>query len=327
MTADRVQVSLFGDDDEAAKNHFALLKLFSFWPRLTHEAISLLVERFRPLSTVFDASADELRRFFAGHHHVDGYLSAVGLTTPARLDKSKAFAERQRSYLDRSNRGVVLMPGELMYPSQLKACTIPVHWLFCHPSLPVLPSPLVAVIGSRKSNDAQMEVAAEVARLVVAEGGAVITGLATGADSAAHRAAYEASQGTAEAGARHSLVAVLGTGARHVYPHQNTQLAKDLVANGGVVLSELPPAIKGNAKSFILRNRIVAALADYVVAVSGNYASGTAHTLRFAADVSTPVVSLDPEKDSGITRLTQELDGRATTVHGFHDLLCSPSHP
>ena len=160
--------------------------------------------------------------------------------------------------------------------------------------------------------------AEQVARATVAQGGAIVTGLATGADVAAHRAV---------SGSARTLVAVLGTGLRHVYPKAHSGLAQELIRTGGSVLSELPPGVRGNAHSFILRNRIVAALADLVVAVSGRYASGTAHTIRFAESAGTPVVSADPASDSGITRLVLELGGVAESLASIEDRLSKLQAP
>jgi len=142
--------------------------------------------------------------------------------------------------------------------------------------------------------------------------GTVITGLATGADAAAHTAARDTEA---------LLVAVLGSGVAKPYPPSSSRLVEELLSGRGTVLTEVPPDYTPNADAFVLRNRIVAALADVVVAVSGKYASGTAHTIRFAADAKVPVLSADPAPNSGITKLVLELGGEVMSPDGVRATL------
>jgi DNA processing protein len=105
------------------------------------------------------------------------------------------------------------------------------------------------------------------------------------------------------------------------YPPNHAPWVRELMAGRGTVFSEVPPDYTANQDSFVLRNRIVAGLADFVVAVSGKYASGTSHTVRFASDAGIQVISADPTANSGITKLVEELGGHAATVQEIRDML------
>ncbi len=247
-------------------------------------------------------SLESLKDFFSSHGHIGGYIVSTPITNAHRQKQARQYAENQLNILSTRAPGVLLMKTDPRFPKDLLRARFPIEWIFCHPKpLPSFPCPRVAIIGSRRSSPEQLDVAQAVAQTVNEEGGVVITGLATGADSAAYQAVH---------GRPRSLIAVLGNGIRKMYPASNKPMLDELIRSGGFILSEVPPDFAGNATSFILRNRIIASLADLVVAVSGAYASGTAHTIRFAQEAGVPIMSADPDTRSGITQLVLELGGR-----------------
>lgn len=310
----------------AAEDARVLMALLTFRRTLDHQALSLCLAHFRPLATIFDTPANKLRAFFGRHRHLRGVTDAATLADPAQQDAARRAAA---SRIDAAGRlterglpGVLVTASHPRFPSRLaQRGSFPVEWLFCYPAPPPdpMPGPVVAIVGSRRSDAQQRAAAAAVAAAVGTLGGTVVTGLATGADAAAHAAAVPTPA---------FLVAVLGSGVRKVYPPEHTSWVHQLVEGRGVVLTETPSDSTANADAFVLRNRIVAGLADVVVAVSGEYASGTSHTLRFAAGMGVPVVSADPQGASGITRLARELGGvhLAPEVLG-HVLASIPRRP
>jgi predicted Rossmann fold nucleotide-binding protein DprA/Smf involved in DNA uptake len=183
----------------------------------------------------------------------------------------------------------------------LRRSTYPCQWAFFYPTFLGEPRQLaVAIVGSRRSTRAQLDTAFAISRSVIEIGGTVVTGMASGADTAA----FDAARSTP-----HQLVLVLGTGVRRVFPSENTGAVRSHLSGGGAVITEMPPDHAPNAESFVLRNRIIAALADIVVAVSGEYSSGTSHTIKFAHALGRQLLSADPSPSSGITRLVTELGG------------------
>ncbi len=138
----------------------------------------------------------------------------------------------------------------------------------------------VAIVGTRKPTKYGEMVAHELAYAVAKRGGVVVSGLAFGIDSIAHRGALEAGGVT---------VAVLGTPIDQIYPRAHQGLAEKIVETGGCVMSELPPgAVHGvdyHAKTcFLRRNRLISGLADVVVIPEAAERSGSLNTAAHALE-------------------------------------------
>lgn len=140
--------------------------------------------------------------------------------------------------------------------------------------------PTVAIVGTRKPTKYGEMVAHELAYAVAKRGGVVVSGLAYGIDSIAHRGALEAGGVT---------VAVLGTPIDQIYPRAHQGLAEKIVETGGCVMSELPPgAVHGrdyHAKTcFLRRNRLISGLSDVVVIPEAAERSGSLNTAAHALE-------------------------------------------
>lgn len=132
----------------------------------------------------------------------------------------------------------------------------------------------VAVIGARSADregtDAAYKVAADYAR----QGYVIVSGLALGCDTAAHRAAIDNGGAT---------IAVVATGLNLIHPHESEALQADILSHGGLILSEQPVGVKANPTRLVARNRLQAALSDEVILAQCSEQSGSLHTMRFAA--------------------------------------------
>lgn len=137
-----------------------------------------------------------------------------------------------------------------------------------------LGSPAVTVVGARRAGAYGNEVAAAIAGELAAAGVHVISGMAFGVDTAAHR-------GALEAGGRTS--AVLGAGPERPYPRTRARLYA-AIHRSGRVLSELPPGSPVFRWSFPARNRLMAAIAEVTVVVEAAERSGSLITAEMAAD-------------------------------------------
>ena len=137
----------------------------------------------------------------------------------------------------------------------------------------LLEAPAAAVVGARKASDYALEVASGLARGLASAGVTVVSGMADGVDSAAHRGAFESSGTT---------VAVLGGSADVAYPAEKRALHRRLVSDAAVV-SEWPPGFRPRPWCFVARNRIIAGLAAAVIVVEAGERSGSLTTARFAA--------------------------------------------
>lgn len=148
------------------------------------------------------------------------------------------------------------------------------HELFLLGSLAeTMVRPRVAIVGSRKVTAYGRGVTTQFASELAKQGIAIISGLALGVDGLAHKAALEAGGITA---------AVLPTGLDAIYPSTHHQLAKQIIKQGGALLTEYPDHTKGYKGNFIARNRLVSGLSDAVLITEAAEHSGTMHTAEFA---------------------------------------------
>jgi len=159
----------------------------------------------------------------------------------------------------------------------------------------------VAVVGTRKPSSLAAKRARDLGRELGEAGIPVVSGLALGIDSMAHR-------GNIEAGA--PTVAVLGSSPDMVYPATNRFLARRILETGGLILSEYPPGTAPRKWNFPARNRIISALARGVVIVEAPEKSGALITARFALeqdrDLWVDKAGLASKLGGGIVRLAEE---------------------
>jgi DNA processing protein len=136
------------------------------------------------------------------------------------------------------------------------------------------PSPVVAIVGSRKASPAGLGAARDLAEALTAAGVAVISGLARGIDAAAH-------EGALEVGATWG---VLGSGLLQPYPPEHRPLIARMVKAGGGVLSCFPPEAPPRPWHFPRRNVLLASWAQAVVVVEADLKSGSLVTAKLALD-------------------------------------------
>lgn len=133
----------------------------------------------------------------------------------------------------------------------------------------------VAIVGSRKITSYGREVSAKFAGELASYGVTIISGLARGIDTSAHREALEVGGRT---------IAVLACGLDFIYPLENTQLANKIIDGHGAVISEYPLGYPAFRNNFANRNRIISGLSKAVVVIEGEKKSGTLLTASAAAD-------------------------------------------
>ncbi|GAB4911896.1 MULTISPECIES: DNA processing protein DprA [Mycobacterium] len=165
---------------------------------------------------------------------------------------------------------VPILAGTPQYPARLARCWDAPPVLFA--TAPIPPGPAVAIVGSRDTVPELAASARKLAAEVAAAGVVVVSGLAAGIDAAAHRGALEAGGQT---------VAVMGTGIRHIYPPQNTDLA-DEIRRRGVLVSQFAPDAPRTRTTFLRRNHVIAGLADVSVVIDGQQRSGSRHEVEQA---------------------------------------------
>lgn len=180
--------------------------------------------------------------------------------------------------------------GSSLYPPRLLDLYDPPSSLYIYGNIHLLKMPMIAIVGSRNASTQGLKSAGLFARQLSKAGALIISGMAKGVDSAAHRAVIEL-------GPSHLTAAVLGTGVDLVYPRQNAGLAQ-AIGQQGVLISELPLGVGPQAWHFPRRNRLIAALALGVVVVEAAEKSGSLITARLAADLGREVFALPGPIDS-----------------------------
>jgi DNA processing protein len=140
-------------------------------------------------------------------------------------------------------------------------------------TLPETRIPSVAIVGSRKPTSYGKEVTYQLAHELAGYGIVIISGLALGVDSIAHKAAIEAGGIT---------LAVLGSGVDQIYPASHRGLAQDIVAHGGAIISEYELGTLARDFQFLERNRIVSGLSDAIIVTEAAARSGTLSTAAHA---------------------------------------------
>ena len=143
--------------------------------------------------------------------------------------------------------------------------------------------PRVAIVGSRRPSPYGEAVAEQLATELARAGVVVVSGLAIGIDSAAHRGCINGGGVT---------VAVMGTGVDIVYPAANVTLAEDVIASGGALVSQFPDGTLPRRHNFPARNYTIAALCDLVVVVEAAEGSGALITAEAALDLHKEVMAV-----------------------------------
>lgn len=170
----------------------------------------------------------------------------------------------------------VLDPG---YPANLRAVHDRPPFVFIGGSVVPADTRSVAVIGSRDAGPDGLRATAVLAEHLVASGYTVVSGLARGIDSTAHRR-------TLDRGGR--TIAVIGTGLRQAYPPEHAQLQRQIAADGAVISQFLPDA-RPTRQSFPLRNAVMSGLALATVIVEATHTSGARIQARRALAHGRPV--------------------------------------
>lgn len=228
--------------------------------------------------------------------------------------KVTSVAEAERELRAAAALGVRFVAmGEPDYPKTLQAIDTAPPLIALRGDAAILSRPAVAIVGSRNASGAGLTFTERLARDLAEAGFAIVSGLARGIDTRAHRASLKS-----------GTVAVLAGGHGHIYPAENEPLAAAMAEEGGAVLSEMPLAWEPRGRDFPRRNRIVSGLAYGVVVVEGARRSGSLITARFALEqgrevFAVPGSPLDPRAE-GTNDL---LRGGATLCTGADDVVAA----
>ena len=192
------------------------------------------------------------------------------------LFEGKARAAAEKEWALALGHGVEIVTlGCAAYPERLKEIYDPPPVMWVRGAAGLLARPSIAIVGTRHPSPYGTGMAEMLGRDLSARGMLVVSGMARGIDTYAHKGALAAGKPT---------LAVWGTGADVIYPKENKKLAEDILATGGVIVSELPLGTFPAPQNFPRRNRILSGVSLGVVVVEASENSGTRVTARCAAD-------------------------------------------
>ena len=161
------------------------------------------------------------------------------------------------------------------YPKLLKETLSPPTVLYCKGDTDLLKSLCVAVVGTRRMSKYGKEVTRKFSYEIASAGITIVSGLADGVDSEAHKACIDAKGKT---------IAVLGSGINNCYPATNQPLYDKIIESGGLIVSEYKPNEKVMPYHFPARNRIIAGLSRGVLITEATEKSGSMHTKEYALE-------------------------------------------
>ena len=190
------------------------------------------------------------------------------------------------------------------YPKPLLKIPDPPALLHVKGNIDALNKDCIAIVGTRNPTSFGSSQAKKYGESFANEGYAVVSGLAKGVDSAAHKGALESDGLT---------VAVLAHGLDTIYPSGNKQLADSILENNGALISEYPWGTSSNRSFFVSRNRIQSGLSLGVLVIETKINGGTMHTVRFCEKqdrvlivVKPPENLIENENTRGNTQLITE---------------------
>lgn len=170
------------------------------------------------------------------------------------------------------------------YPIGFRDLPDPPPFIFVRGSIQALSLPGVAVIGTRQTNPFIEKVGSHAGSYIARKGFSVVSGLALGCDSSAHRGCLSAGGIT---------VAIVATGLEQTYPKRNSSLASQILTSGGALVSEYPFGTALSVPQLIARDRLQSALARGVFVVATGTTGGSWHAIGHAKSLHRPTCFFD----------------------------------
>lgn len=200
-----------------------------------------------------------------------GIGGAVAQSISSGCSFEDAAAQQERML----EAGAIMVPiSDPRYPEKLREVYDPPVLLFARGRVELLGSLMLGVVGTRRPTPYGVAVAERLAADLARAGLTIVSGMARGIDTSAHKGALAAGGDT---------IAVLGCGVDVIYPSENRKLAGDLAVKG-LVLSEFPMGAPAYPQNFPVRNRVISGMSAGVLVVEGAQYSGSAITARLAID-------------------------------------------
>lgn len=298
------------DSEARRQEHYSALVLLQL-ADIGPSAYFKLHQHFGNAVAILDTSADTLRPWLS-------QAAYQQLRTYQQTPDTHPFAQQARRELERLaiEEAKLLTLGDPLYPALLAAIPQPPPVLYLKGEMANLDLPQIAVVGSRHPSSGGRANAQDFSRQLAAMGFVITSGLALGVDAAAHAGAL-ASDGR--------TIAVMGTGIDTVYPRRHQSLARQILDQGGTLLTEFPLGAAPHASHFPRRNRIISGLSMGVLVVEAAVKSGSLITARYALQQGREVFaipgSIHNPQSRGCHQLLREGALLVEQVADMHDAL------
>lgn len=247
------------------------LSTFDF---MNYKRAKFIVDNYEDLEDLFDNITDykqELVQIF----DLDEYEEFV-------RERNLYYVEDTIKNYDKLGIIVVTIRSD-GYPELLREIDSSPIMLYCKGNIDLLNSECLAVVGTRRATKYGKDNCNKFVKDIASEDITIVSGLAEGIDTVAHKSALEVNGKT---------VAVLGGGLLNIYPSSNVSLAKDILDNDGLIISEYKPNEPAVTFHFPIRNRIIAGLSKAVFIVEATEKSGSMHTKNYAIEYNREVFAL-----------------------------------
>ena len=231
-------------------------------------------------------------------------------------DSSELLAQIERS------KAEFITPCDLDWPAGLDNLSAPPIGLLIKGNRTALFDLInsISIVGSRKPTQYGIEVTEEFVAEALARNYSIVSGGASGIDTASHISALENSGVT---------TCVLGSGFNQIYPKENSRLFYE-IQEKGILISEVMPNVPAKPHRFLIRNRLIAALSKATLVVEATYVSGSIRTARDAAEIFRPVFAVpgpitSPLSDGCHRLISERVAEIATSVSEIFEVV-TPLH-
>ena len=276
-------------------------------PFVGAETFLRIIKYFGSAQNALSASVAEVTPFF--YHQQAGkywHSKIVKQATEGALEWEQAHSDAR-----------LLLLADNDFPAMLTNGLTPPPLLFVRGDSQCLHQPALSIVGSRHATPQAMRITRDFAAALAQKGVMVISGMAGGADTAAHQGALQA-MGT--------TVAVWGTGIDRVYPARNKNLAAQIAAHG-CIISEFPLGTRPSPGNFPRRNRLIAALSQGTLVVEAATESGSLITARLAGEMGREVMAIPGSIDNPLSKGCHTLIKQgAKLVENLEDILQECPH-
>lgn len=260
-------------------------------PQIGAVQARLLIEKFGSAQAIFQARSAQLE-------NTDG----IGAVRAAQIKSFNQFnaAEQEIRFMDKYGIKALFITED-HYPKRLRNCYDPPTLLYYKGEADLNAARMISVIGTRNNTDYGKMLTEQLVQDLAPYGATVVSGLAFGIDALAHRLALV-----------HQLptIGVMAHGLDHIYPPQHKTLARQMVKEGGGLLTEFCSTEAPDKHHFPIRNRIVAGISDAVVVIESGTKGGSMVTAELAngyhKDVYCYPGKVTDPKSAGCLRLVKQ---------------------